>query len=169
MHLNIPSKPLHIESISIGIQTGEYFFGTVRNRSIYYYKDGQLKPWIDSNSLESLYAVMGLQISHDNESLWVCTAALPQIEGYSENLKGKSSVFEIDIASKKVITKATIESGSAFGDLIIDKEGTALISDGSGNKIYSIRSGDKELTVLANRINLITRAIRNQSSAFFDF
>lgn len=136
----------HIEGITYNPTNNSYFLGAVNHRSLFEYSGSKLQKIIDHTDNENIYSILGLAYHSKSNSIWFCTTALPQMKGYSDSLSGYSSIFEYDLENKKIITEIVVEGGSAFGDLIINKVGQVFISDGLGNKIYVVESGESKLS-----------------------
>lgn len=123
----------HFESITYDSEKQAFYLGTITTRSILQYRSGKPSILLSSLDYPNLYGVMGLDVG-DN-TLWVCTAALPEITGYKSAMKNKSSVFAIDLDTREVICSYSIDE-AILGDLIVLNDGSVLASDGLGNKLY---------------------------------
>ncbi|MEM7551279.1 MAG: hypothetical protein AAF363_16485 [Bacteroidota bacterium] len=144
-------SPAHIESIAFDEGSDKLFLGSVNDRKILFgdSKTG-FKEWVSSVEVPNMYSVMGLEYDESSRSLWACTAALSEMEGYNKSLKGRSTVFQFDIETREIITQAQIQEGNTFGDLFLLANGEVLISDAVKNIIYSLKSGTSEFTIWAD-------------------
>lgn len=130
------SIPDHIESMAFDQKEGAYYFGSVNTRSIWKRsKNGEESVVLSAKDYDKIYAVMGLVVDANNQFLWACTAALPQMSGYTKQMEGYSSIIKIDLKTNSVIKTYEFNSGNAFGDIKLYK-GIPYVSDGSGNNIY---------------------------------
>lgn len=126
----------HIESMAFDQKEGTYYFGSVNTRSIWKRSQkGEESVILSAKENDKIYAVMGLVVDEKNQILWTCTAALPQMSGYTEEMEGFSSIIKIDLKTNSVIKTYEFNSGNAFGDIKL-YNGIPYVSDGSGNNIY---------------------------------
>ncbi|WP_421879377.1 tetratricopeptide repeat protein [Marinoscillum sp.] len=125
----------HFESIGYNSKSKNFLFGSVTSRSLYSYDDGKLETVVSYEQNPTVYGVMGIDYGLD--LIWICTAALPEINDYTDNLKNKSSVLAIHPSSGKVKVQYEVPD-AILGDLITTENGLVLASDGLGNKIYSL-------------------------------
>lgn len=88
----------------------------------------------------AIYAVMGVSL-HEN-TLWFCTASLPEMLEYTDTLQGRSSVIAFNTKSRKIVKQEIIEGNHVFGDLFVDQSGRVFISDGAANAIYTTSLSD---------------------------
>ncbi|MEQ8582892.1 MAG: hypothetical protein RIC30_11860 [Marinoscillum sp.] len=133
---SLSQKKDHYESITYDENSGAFFLGTINTRRILRYENGIAKEFLADEP--RLYSVMGLDIDRRSNMLWVCSAALPEMQGYADTLQNMSSVFGIDLTTGMVKFSYLIPEAT-LGDLISIDNGTALATDGAGNKIYELR------------------------------
>ncbi|HNP18498.1 MAG TPA: hypothetical protein PKL31_08705 [Fulvivirga sp.] len=133
---------LHPETIAYHDTSKSFYFGGVHNREIVKVSpDGSITSILDYKKLPSLMAVMGIEIDHQNNILWACTTALPQIKDYSDSLAGTSTVIAFDLNIGEVVENISISDGNTFGDLILDSKGKVYLSDGQSNKVFTVSNG----------------------------
>lgn len=130
----IPQQQDHVESIAYSESEDAFYLGSVNTRQILQYKNGEASRLIAGHDL--LYSVMGLDVDQNNV-LWVCSMALPEMDGFSDTLKNTSSILGIDLATSKVLFSYQVP-GALLGDLIVMESGQILASDGLENKIYEL-------------------------------
>ncbi|MEP4535181.1 MAG: hypothetical protein ABJ004_18940 [Cyclobacteriaceae bacterium] len=133
----------HIEAIGVHESRGTLFLGDVWARKVYQYIDDQLTVLFDFEDQPELYSVMGIDVDEKNNKLWICSAALPQTQGFSESMEGSSSVFSYDLKTQAIQHHGSLSDGHTFGDLIVSRSGKVYISDGGTNQIYTIDDSDK--------------------------
>lgn len=162
---------IHPECISYSKKTSTYYLGMVHQPGVisYSFKNGQ-QLFLDRTQLEDLYAVLGIAVDPKKNSLWLVSTVLPQMEGFEEKMNGQSSVYEIDLKTKKVLTSVVIPSDSRLGEILFH-QGTVYVADGLKNKVFSLKSGDTQLTLVAdlseNARNLQGMAISAKSKDLF--
>lgn len=122
----------HYESITFDSQQETFYFGTVNTRSIISYKNGKSDVFYSG---PELYSVLGLDVDSKHGVIWVCSAVLPQMEGYADSLINTSMICAIDLKSGKLLRKYVI-SNALLGDIIVLSDGTVMASDGLYNKFY---------------------------------
>ncbi len=151
IEFQLAKDTFHPECMTYDPKTQQFFFGGVHQAGVKIYDPSSTKSsiWIDRNTLKELYCVLGIAVDPVKNSLWLVSSALPQLQGYSKEQEGKSSVYEIDLDTKKVLTFIHMDSVSRFGELLFDK-GKAFVADGLTNKVYQIQSGDQELKLIAD-------------------
>lgn len=136
LFMSVDLRSLHAETMA---HDGRRFYlGGVHDRKIIALdNDGSVSSLVDYKQNDKIYAVMGLAYDSVNQLLWACTAALPEMINYSEELEGTSSVIAINDKGE-VVKAVTLEGGHLFGDLVIDNNGKVYIADGMDNSIYTI-------------------------------
>ncbi|MFY0599402.1 MAG: hypothetical protein JXR03_07000 [Cyclobacteriaceae bacterium] len=161
----------HIEAIAINETNGDLFLGDVWDRKVYKSsnEDG-LQTLLDFKDYPDLYSVMGLDFDEKSKTLWICSAALPQTQGFEKSLEGSSSIFSIDLRKNSVHHHGTFTSKNTFGDLIVSKKGVVYVSDGASNTIYWL-DRKNQLSVFADlsqsTYNLQGLALSEDESTMF--
>ncbi|MEM6522862.1 MAG: hypothetical protein AAGF85_05910 [Bacteroidota bacterium] len=145
-HDLIKLDSIHIEGISYNPTKKEYYLGAVNTRTLFSYSDVGLEEIVSHQDIPNVFSILGVAYHAKANSIWLCTNALPQMSGYSDAQSGFSSIIEYSLDQKKVVTEILKEGASAFGDLIVSKNGQVFVSDGLGNKICIVKSGDTELS-----------------------
>lgn len=148
-HFKVIDGVKHIEAIGVDESSGAIYLGDVWARKVYRYADSKLTELFDYTAQPELYSVMGIDVDEKNNKLWICSAALPQTQGYTASLEGTSSVFSYDLKTQTVHHHGTLADGNTFGDLIVSRSGKVYISDGGSNQIYTIDDRDS-LVVFAD-------------------
>lgn len=151
--LSLDQTSDHFESISYIAEEGVFLLGTITTRSLYKYDSGQRSTLLCPDQSDSVYGVMG--IDYNEDIIWVCTAALPEINNYSDSIKNQSSVFGISQKTGEILFKHIVPN-AILGDIVYYKDGMALASDGLNNTIYSITASDVTIfaDLSANVMNL---------------
>ncbi|MEQ8927193.1 MAG: hypothetical protein RLO81_15335 [Fulvivirga sp.] len=153
VHMELDLSSFHPEAITYNPVSNVFYLGGVYERAIICVNaQGEIVGRVDYESMPEMYAVMGLEYDVKTGKLWACTAALPEMKGYSEELEGNSSVILLD--AELQIKNTYHEKGShLFGDLILDDNGSIFISDGRANTVYNY-SIDEGLTTFKNLSNV---------------
>lgn len=140
LQVTLSEKELHPEGLTYLPNSKIWLASSVRKRKIvsFNFKTGQCTDWLKDSSMLS---VMALKPDAKETFLWVATAALPEMEQYDKTLKGKSEVLKIEIKTKQIVKRFTVEGNAVFGDLIVARNGTVYVSDSSKPMLYIIQNG----------------------------
>jgi Tetratricopeptide repeat len=86
------------------------------------------------------WGVFGMTADPKRGVLWAVTAALPQVEGFKAEDKGKSALLCIDLRSGKILeTLPAPEGEHHFGDVAVAPDGEVYVSDSATAVIYVVR------------------------------
>lgn len=143
---DLPLLASHPEAITYSKKQNAFFIGGVRDGKIWKAEDGK-EPIVWAESPKNSWSVMGLEISNDQKTLWVCTSAMAYFDGYDQNNEGLASVLKYDLKNGKLLETYALPGGHNFGDLIADSNGNIYISDGTANQLYWINPKNNKLEV----------------------
>lgn len=88
------------------------------------------------------WGVFGMAADVKRGNLWAVTAALPQVENYKEEDKGKSALLRISLRDGKILeTIAAPEGVHHFGDVAVAPDGEVYVSDSATTNIYRLENG----------------------------
>lgn len=136
----LPSGDLIAEGLAYDAVSRTMFVGSVRKRQILSIgKDGDIKEF--SREHDGLWGVFGMRVDPKARILWVCTAALPQMEGYRESDRFRVAVCKYDLEKKTLLRKYELDDRTKphlFGDLVLSPKGDVFISDSQSPRIYMI-------------------------------
>lgn len=144
--INFPLLTSHPESITYSKKQNAFFIGGVRDGKIWKAEDGK-DPIVWAESPKNSWSVMGLEVSSDQKTLWVCTSAMAYFEDYNQNDEGLASVLKYDLKNGKLLETYALPGGHNFGDLIADSNENIYISDGTANQLYWINPKSNKLEV----------------------
>lgn len=127
------------ESVAYDDKSKAFYVGSIHHRKIVS---------VDAKGAESefstpgdgLFAVLGMKVDSDRGFLWVATAAIPQMRGFTPAEKGRSGVFKYDIRTRRLLKKYLLPSGEEhmLGDVWIDPAGNVFATDSVSPDIYRI-------------------------------
>lgn len=139
--VSLTEKSLHPESILFLPKTKMWLASSIRKRKIVSFdtSTGQCKDWLTDNNLLSVFA---MKTEKTEKHLWIAIASMPEMEGFSKDLEGKSEVLQIEIKTKKIVNRFPLEGNHVFGDLVLAENGDVYVSDSGEAVIYKI-SNDK--------------------------
>ena len=136
----LPSGDLIAEGLAYDPVVGTMFVGSVRKRRILAIgRDGSQKEF--SREQNGLWGVFGMKVDPKARVLWVCTGALPQMEGYRESDRFRVAVCKYDLEKKTLLRKYELDDRTKphlFGDLVLSPEGDVFISDSRFPGIFLI-------------------------------
>lgn len=137
----LSERDLHPEGLLYLRKSKQWLATSIRNRKIVNFDiaSGKCTDWFTD---ADLFAVLSIKADADEKILWVSSSAMPEMKGYNSNLEGKSEVLKIDIKTKKILQRFTLEGNHVLGDLIVDKDGNVFVSDSGEATIFKI-SNDK--------------------------
>lgn len=138
--ISLSEKDLHPEGLIWLSKTKTWLSSSIRKKKIVAFnlKTGNCTDWFT----ESKFSVFAMKSDAEEKYLWVVTAAMPEMLGFSKEMEGKAEVLKIDIKTRKIIKRFPMDGNHVFGDLILDKNGIVYVSDSGETKIYRI-SNDK--------------------------
>lgn len=152
--IEFPLLNIHPESITYSERQKAFFVGGVRDGQIWKISKNK-EPEVWAESAKNSWSVMGLDVSSDGKTLWVCTSAMNFFQDFQQDQEGFASVLKYDLKSGKILETYVLPGGHNFGDLITDDEGNVYISDGTSNKLYWISDKKNTLEVFADLSNTV--------------
>lgn len=139
--ITLSEKALHPESVLYLSKTKTWLASSIRNRKIVSFdeKTGKCSDWLTA---ENILAVFALKPDAKEEFLWVATSAIPEMENYSETAKGKAEILKVNIKTKKIVNRYSLEGNHVFGDIYVTKNNKVFISDSDKPFIYTIENDE---------------------------
>ncbi|MCF6131898.1 TPR end-of-group domain-containing protein [Flavobacterium wongokense] len=136
--ITLSEKELHPEGLTYLPKSKIWLASSIRKRKIISFdiKTGQCTDWLNDKML----SVLALKADAKEEFLWVATAAFPEMEGFDKALDGKAEILKVDIKTKKIVKRFSVEGNHVFGDLIIARSGIVYISDSGKPMVYKIQN-----------------------------
>jgi hypothetical protein len=137
------------EGIAVDPDSKSTFVGSVRSRKILRI-DGKGHIQEFSDSSDGLWGVFGMRIDSKHRTLWVCTSAVPQMEGYQPSDQNRVALFRYDLLSRKLRKKYVLNDQShphLWGDLVVDANGDVYLTDKKSPQIFIVRRSVDSLEV----------------------
>lgn len=162
----LSEKLIHPEGLAY-VEGQGWLAASVHKRKIVSFdvKSGNCTDWLAE---KDMLAVFSIKAGKDGKYLWAATAAIPEMEGYDSSMEGKAEVLKIDIASKKIIRRFTVDGSHVFGDLLVTGSGVVYVSDSNVPLIYKIENDMTEwLDLSREAFNLQGIAIDEAASVLF--
>jgi hypothetical protein len=164
--LTLSEKDLHPEGLLYLDKHKLWLVSSIRNKKIVSFDEtGNCSDWF----INTPYSVFALKADKNQNYLWVSCSAMPEMKGFTKEMEGKNEILKIDIKTKKVIKRFTIEGNHVFGDLAIAKNGDVYISDSVEPHIYKIANNQISLwkVLKGEAFNLQGIAFNNEESKLF--
>jgi len=160
--ISLSEKELHPEGLLYLPKSKIWLASSIRKRKIVSFdvKTGQCKDWLKDNDM---LAVFAMKADEKEKYLWVSSAAMPEMEGYTQDLEGSAELLKIDLKTKKIVKRFFLAGNHVFGDLAIAKNGTVYVSDSGEAVIYKIANDKMEVW-----LDLKKEAFNLQGLAFND-
>lgn len=138
--VSLDIKDLHPECVLYLSKSNTWLASSIRKRKIVSFdpKTGKCTDWLAEVGILSVFA---LKPDQDERYLWVATAAMPEMEGFSKELEGQAEILKVDISTHKIVERLKTRGSHVFGDLIVSKKGEVFISDSDQPVIYKITGG----------------------------
>lgn len=143
----LPGRTGIIEGIAFRERTGDLFLGDVHHRCIWRRdRDGRVAQWTVDD--EELFGVFGIAIDEARNTLWAATTALPEMSGYTSELKGEAALAEFNLATselRRIIPVPGDGREHGIGDLLIAADGTIYTTDSIAPVIWKLAPGEEEI------------------------
>jgi hypothetical protein len=133
----LPEKDTIPEGIVFDASTGAFFVSSVHKRKIVRVTpDGASKDF--TNPVDELDAVLGMALDRARSSIWACTAAVPEMTGYTPQDKGRTALMRIDLETGRKAARAPLGAQGeehACNDVAVDQAGTVFVSDAASGDL----------------------------------
>ena len=147
-----------IEGIAWRTRTGDLFLGDVRHRGIWRRdREGRISRF--SAEDESLLGVFGLAIDEARGLLWAATSAVPEMEGYTADMKGTAALAAFSLATSELVRVATVPDDGrehGLGDLHVAEDGTVYATDAKAPVVWKLEPGAEEPQRFAEDRSLVS-------------
>jgi sugar lactone lactonase YvrE len=140
------------EGIAYDPTTKNFFISSVHQRKIIRI-DAQGKASDLATASDGLWGVFGMKVDNVRRRLWVCTSAMPQMEGFDPaNGANQAALLAFDLRGKEPVKRYPLPDRTqphVFGDLVLAANGDVYVSDSGKPAIYVLREKAKELELFA--------------------
>ncbi|WP_313806040.1 TPR end-of-group domain-containing protein [Flavobacterium sp.] len=157
--VQLSEKDLHPESVIYLEKQKIWLASSIRKKKIVAFdlKTGVCSDWF----LDSNYSVFAMKPDSKGKYLWVATASMPEMIGFSKEVENKAEILKIDVKTRQITKRFPVEGNHIFGDLILDNQDNVYISDSGETLIYKI--SDDKMSVW---LDLKTEAFNLQGITF---
>ncbi len=137
--VTLSETALHPEGLTYLAKAKMWLVSSIHQRKIISFdpKTGVCTDWLTDANLLSVFA---LKADAKEEFLWVATSAMPEMENFSAALDGKAEILKVNIKTKQIVKRYTIEGHHVFGDIYVTKNNAVYISDSAKPMLYKIEN-----------------------------
>lgn len=165
--ITLSEKTLHPEGLLYLSKSKLWLASSVRKRKIVAFDlmTGKCTDWFKEDKTLS---VLAIKADSKEKFLWVSTAAFEEMENFDETLVGKSEILKIDIKTKKIIHRYSVNESHVFGDLVVAKNGIVYVSDSDKPIVYKIENETiSEFISFADGYNLQGMSFNKEETKLF--
>jgi hypothetical protein len=143
----VPGRTGIVEGIAFRERTGDLFLGDIYHRCIWRRdRDGRIARF--SAEDEELAGIFGIAVDETRNTLWAAMSAVPEMSGYTPDLKGHAALAEFNLATselRRVIPAPDDGREHGFSDLLVAPDGTVYISDHKSPVVWLLAPEAEEL------------------------
>jgi len=147
-----------LEGIAWRARTGDLFLGDVRHRGIWR-RDREGRVARFSAEEESLLGVFGLAIDEARGLLWAAMSAVPEMEGFTPEMKGTAGLAAFSLATSELVRVVEVPDDGrehGLGDLHVAEDGTVYATDAKAPVIWKLEPGAEEMQRFAEERSLVS-------------
>ena len=136
------------EGMSHDSARGVWYVGSVRHRKVTRITHGGSADDIVREGQDGLWAVLGVRADPGAGTLWVTTAAIPQMAGYLPADSGRSGIYAFHLATGRLKSRYLLPAssqGHLLGDLVVAPNGDVYATDSQDPVIWRIVKGSDQV------------------------
>ena len=142
-----PGRTGIIEGIAFRERTGDLFLGDVHHRCIWRRdRDGRIARY--SAEDEDLLGIFAIALDEERNTLWATMAALPEMSGYTTDMKGHTGLAEFNLSTSELRRLIPVPGDGRehrLGDLLVAPDGTIYLTDSKAPVIWQLAPGAEEM------------------------
>lgn len=166
--VTLSETTLHPEGVTYLAKAKTWLASSIHKRKIvsFDHKTGVCKDWLAE---ANVFAVFAMKADAKEQYLWVATSAIPEMENFSKELEGKAEILKVDIKTKQIVKRFTVEGHHVFGDLLVTKNNVVYVSDSAKPMLYKIENEEMKPWVSFENdgFNLQGITMNNQEDQLF--
>lgn len=143
----LPGRTGIVEGIAFRDKTGDLFFSDVHHRCIWRRdRDGRVARF--SAEDEELLGIFGIAIDEQRNTLWAAMSAVPEMSGYTPEMKGYAALAEFNLATSELrrVVPVTVDGRDhGLGDLCLGPDGSVYATDSKAPVIWLLAPESEEL------------------------
>ncbi|NOT08520.1 MAG: hypothetical protein HOP28_09980 [Gemmatimonadales bacterium] len=136
------------EGISHDPRKNVWYVASIRHRKVARVsKDGTAEDFIKEGQ-DGLWGVFGVRADPGSGTLWVTTAAIPQVADYAPADSGRSGIFAFDLETGRLKARYLLPvspAGHLLGDLTVAPNGDVYATDSRDPVIWRILKGSDQV------------------------
>lgn len=145
----LPGTEFYPEGIAVS-RVGDLYVGSLAQNEVWKLDRQTRKIERFSSAEAGLHSVIGIHVAHDQRTLHAC----------SSDPKGafpgsRSELVTFDLQTGTVVRRASLPPGGLCNDIAETDDGTILLTDSFGARIFSIASDETELTVWSESMDFV--------------
>ncbi|HEY3176638.1 MAG TPA: hypothetical protein VGK94_12860 [Candidatus Polarisedimenticolia bacterium] len=148
---HLTEKDLITEGIAYDPVEAEFFISSVHKRKILRSnRKGRTKDFTAPRQ-DGLGAVLGLKVDPVRRLLWACSTGMPQMEGATDEEKGRAALFKYDLKAGTFVRRYPLGAGMPghnCNDLALGSGGDVYVSDSESGEILLLGAGAEDFVVL---------------------
>jgi sugar lactone lactonase YvrE len=148
----LPGRTGIIEGLAYRARTGDLYFSDVHHRGIWRRdRAGAIQRF--SAEDEDVLGVFGLALDETRQVLWAAMSAVPEMAGYTAELKDRAGLAEFDLgtsALRRVIPVPLEGREHGLGDLLVTADGTVYTTDSKAPVIWKLALGADDFEKLVD-------------------
>ena len=148
----LPGRTGIIEGIAYLPRSGDLFLGDVHHRCIWRRdRDGRVARYTAED--DELFGIFGLAVDKARNSLWAAMSAVPEMAGYTPDLKGHAALAEFDLATSELVRVVPVPADGrdhGLSDLTIADDGTVFATDSKAPVVWMLTPDAEELQIAAS-------------------
>jgi hypothetical protein len=132
------------EGLAHDPKTGAWYLGSVRHGKIIRVVPGGATDVLVHSRQDGLWGVFGMRVDTMASTLWVASAAIPQMAGFTAADSGRSGIFAFDLSTGRLRGRWLIPERSGehlLGDLVLTTGGDVYATDSHAPVIWRVRRG----------------------------
>ncbi len=144
----IPEKDLIPEGIACDPVGGRFYVGSLHKAKIVSLDRAGRKRDFKHEREDGLSGVLGMRVDARRRILWVNTAVLPELKGYSKEEDGTAALHKYDLRTGRLLRKydlANKPTPHLLNDIAINAAGELFITDSLSSIVYRLRNGKDSL------------------------
>lgn len=146
----LPGRAGLIEGIAFRESTGDVFLSDAHLRTVWRRdRSGKVTRFVEED--EDLLGVFGLALDETRRVLWAATMAVPEMSGYTREMKGQAAFAEISLVTgelRRVVDLPDDNREHGLGDLTVAPDGTVYATDSRAPIIWKLAPGAEEPEVV---------------------
>ncbi|MBI4621922.1 MAG: hypothetical protein HY736_01715 [Verrucomicrobia bacterium] len=150
--VELPGRTGIVEGIVFRERTSDLFLGDAHHRCIWRRdRDGRVSRFTATED-DDILGVFGLVLDEPRNTLWAAMAAVPEMSGFTADLKGQSALGEFNLATgelRRAIPAPDDGHGHLLGDLTLAPDGTIYATDSAAPIVWQLAPGAEDLEKVA--------------------